>query len=129
FIEGTANVSQQYFTPFGAQPVDLSNATNNRYTSQLYRISPFIKGDASDRISYELRNDNIWSRQNNAPTSVDSLPNVAFNPSNSYTNQTIGRITREPVPLGWQLDYNRTDIRFTDQEPQLTGPESVRLLS
>ncbi len=44
FIDGAILVSQQFLTPFGAQPADLSNATQNRYTSANYRVSPYIKG-------------------------------------------------------------------------------------
>src|SRR4051812_36216680 len=36
FVDASANVSQQYRTPFGALPNNLANATNNRYTSQSY---------------------------------------------------------------------------------------------
>src|SRR4029453_3065198 len=43
FIEGAILASDQFLTPFGAQPVDLSNATQNRYTVANYRISPYLK--------------------------------------------------------------------------------------
>jgi uncharacterized protein (PEP-CTERM system associated) len=125
FIDGAINVSQQFFTPFGAQPNNLGNATNNRYTSQLYRVSPYIKGDMSGGIKYELRDDNIWSILNNAPSTLNG---ASFNASNSYTNQVIGKISREPVPFGWQVDYNRNDVRFTDQDPQLMELARLRLL-
>lgn len=44
FIDGAVSVSQQYFSPFGAQPVGLANATQNRYTAQSYSVSPYIQG-------------------------------------------------------------------------------------
>jgi uncharacterized protein (PEP-CTERM system associated) len=40
----------------------------------------------------------------------------------------IGKISREPVPFGWQVDYNRNDVRFTDQDPQLMELARLRLL-
>jgi uncharacterized protein (PEP-CTERM system associated) len=125
FVDAAANVSQQFLTPFGPQPQDLASATNNRYTSQLYRVSPYIKGEATGNIDYELRNDNIWSNLNDTPTTLDGVP---VNATNSYTNQTIGRITRQPRPLGWQVDYRRNDVRFTDQGPQLMELGRLRLL-
>ena len=107
-------------------PHNLANATNNRYTSQLYRISPYIKGEATDKINYELRVDNIWNRLNDTPTSFDGIP---VSTSNSYTNQIIGKITRDPLPLGWQLDYNRSDVKFTDQsDSQIQELGRLRLL-
>ena len=40
FIDVSANVSQQYQTPFGSVPNNLANATNNRYTAQVYSAKP-----------------------------------------------------------------------------------------
>ena len=109
FVDGAISVAQQFLTPFGAQPGDLASATNNRYTSQLYRISPYIKGAAGNNISYELRDDNIWNNLSGAP----------INTNNSYTNQVTGKLYRDPVPFGWQLDYNFSDVRFTGSDPQI----------
>ena len=44
FIEGAVNVSQQYLSPFGAQPAGNIGVTNNRYTAAGFRLSPYIKG-------------------------------------------------------------------------------------
>jgi uncharacterized protein (PEP-CTERM system associated) len=109
FIDGAINVSQQFLTPFGAQPSDLASATRNRYTSQLYRVSPYIKGAAGNNISYELRDDNIWNNLSGAPISTND----------SYTNQVTGKLNRDPVPFGWQLDYNLSDVRFSGSDSQI----------
>ncbi len=61
FIEGAILASDQFLTPFGAQPADISNATQNRYIAANYRVSPYIKGTTSDGIRYELRNNNTWT--------------------------------------------------------------------
>jgi len=118
FVEGAVNVSQQFFTPFGAQPTSLSNATNNRYTTQSYRVSPYLKGEAGNNITYLLRDDNIWTNLNGAPVGTND----------SYTNQVVGTLRRDPVPFGWQADYNRNDVRFTDQTAQLMELERIRVL-
>jgi len=126
YVDGAINVSQQFYSPFGARPDNLDNATNNRYTSQLYRITPYIKGEGTQRISYELRDDNIWNVLNNAPSALGGVPVTT---SNSYTNQLIGTLSREPVPFGWQIDYNRSDVRFTDQpDTQLSELGRLRAL-
>ena len=44
YLEARANVSQTFISPFGAQPADLVNATQNRYTQQTYEVSPYIQG-------------------------------------------------------------------------------------
>lgn len=118
FIDSAINVSQQFYNPFGPQPTNLSSATDNRYTTSIYRISPYIKGEAGNNISYLLRDDNIWNSLNGAPVTTN----------NSYTNQVIGLLRREPVPFGWQLDYNRSAVTFTDQSTQLMELGRVRFL-
>jgi uncharacterized protein (PEP-CTERM system associated) len=124
FVDGAVNVSQQFLSPFGAQSTDLASATNNRYTSQLYRVSPYIKGDAGN-IRYELRDDNVWSLLSNTTSALNDIP---FNPQDSYTNHVIGKLERDPLPFGWQVDYDRNDIKFKDQDPQLTELGRLRLL-
>ena len=51
FVEAAVVASQQFFTPFGAQPVNIANATDNRYTSVTYRVSPYIQG-TSGNVDY-----------------------------------------------------------------------------
>jgi uncharacterized protein (PEP-CTERM system associated) len=107
FVDGAVNISQQYLSPFGAQPQSLINATNNRYTAQSYRFSPYIKGESRGDLKYELRDNNIWSNATSAPVATRA----------SYTNELVGDIRREPRPLGWSIDYRRDETRFTSQPP------------
>ena len=118
YLEGAINVSQEYFSPFGARPADLSTATNNRYTAQSYRVSPVFKGDAGNGLSYQVRDDNIWADESN----------IAFTTQRSYTNELDARLTREAQPLGWQLEYDRSDTRFVDQSPQRSDVGRARLI-
>jgi uncharacterized protein (PEP-CTERM system associated) len=109
FIDGSVDVSQQYLTPFGALPPGLSNATGNRYTSGTYRLSPFIKGGRGN-INYEVRDDNVWTSLNGAPFSLDG----------AYYNGLAAKVTRDPTPFGWKVEYNRTEVKFNAQQPLLT---------
>lgn len=104
FVETVLDVSQQYFSPFGPQPADLASATSNRYTAQSYRVSPVLKGDGSGGLSYQVRDDNIWADQSN----------TSFAAQRSYTNELNGKLTQEARPVGWQLEYDRADTKFTD---------------
>jgi uncharacterized protein (PEP-CTERM system associated) len=107
FVDGSVQVSQQYFSPFGAQPLSPVNATNNRYTAQSYRVSPYLKGEARGDLKYELRDNNTWSNATSAPVATNR----------AYTNEIVGNLTRQPRPFGWELDYNRTETQFSGQEP------------
>lgn len=105
FIDASAIVLQEYLSPFGARPSSLVNATENRFTSQTYTVSPYIKGQAPNDIDYELRQRSIWSDAN--PSNVAT--------SQSYTNEVQAHVGRSPVPVGWSLEYDRSDIKFEDE--------------
>jgi uncharacterized protein (PEP-CTERM system associated) len=109
YIEGQVNVSQQFFDPFGAQPPSLSNPTNNRYRSDNYRVSPYIRGSTSAGTNYELRNDNVWSNLSGAPIST----------SNSSYTSFSGVASNIQTTLGWQVSFNYTDTRFNNQQNSL----------
>jgi uncharacterized protein (PEP-CTERM system associated) len=105
FVEASANVSQTYFNPFGPQPPGLINATDNRYTTASYRVSPYIKGTSGGSIRYSLRDDNVWTSLGGAPVGANNV----------YSNSLVGTIERDPAPLGWGVDLNRAEHDFNDQ--------------
>src|SRR5262245_47863809 len=107
FVEGAVNVSQQYLTPFGARSQSLANVTDNRYTSQTYRVTPYIRNSVGSDYSYELRDSNIWTKGNN---------NVV---NDAYTNELTGYFRRDPRPFGWAVEVDRTSTKFADQQKQL----------
>jgi uncharacterized protein (PEP-CTERM system associated) len=118
YVDGSVLVSQKYFSPFGPRPRDLVSATENRYTAQSYRISPYVKGEGPGGLHYELRDNNIWSDASRAPVATNR----------GYTNEVVGNLTRDPRPLGWALEYDRTQTRFSGQSPFRTELERGRML-
>jgi uncharacterized protein (PEP-CTERM system associated) len=111
YVEGLVSVTQPFLTPFGAQPGDLTNATQNRYTSSVYRVSPFIKRETPGGIQYLLRNDSTWANLDGAP--IDT--------SNSYTSEWTGRVDTPVAPLGWHAEFDLVNVKFKDQESQRTN--------
>jgi uncharacterized protein (PEP-CTERM system associated) len=103
FVEAEASVAQTFATPFGPQPADLVNATNNRYTSQTYRISPYIQGRVpGTSVTYQLRDDNIWTIASQfGDSSVRDLPNT-------YLNELKGSVSSAGTPAGWTGEFERT---------------------
>ncbi len=110
FVEGAVSVTQQFFNPFGPQPEGLTNATRNRYRSDTYRLSPYIKGVTPGNINYELRNDNVWTNLSGAPISVDEARYTRFFASASNTQQQ----------LGWRADLDYNDTKFNEQNSIIT---------
>jgi uncharacterized protein (PEP-CTERM system associated) len=119
FVEAAATASQQYFTPFGAQPPGLANSTENRYTSVLYRVSPYIQGGAPGDLQYQVRDDNYWNNLNGAPVS---------GVNNAYTNALVATVSKQSAQLGWSFEYDRTSVDFNSQSPLLTQLGRLRVL-
>lgn len=99
-VEGRIAISQQYFNPFGGQPLGLENATQNRYESDTYRLSPYVKGVTPGHVSYELRNNNVWTNVNNTPVTANDFHYTQFKGNAAQTESTIG----------WQADFDVNDI-------------------
>ena len=119
FIDGTILVSQQYFTPFGPQPVGLTNATQNRYTAESYSVSPYIKGRTAGDVQYLIRDENLWTKASGAPVS---------GVNGAYTNHFLANASRLSGQLGWALDYDRNSVTFQSQPPLRTQLGRLRLL-
>ena len=110
FLDGSISVTQQYLSPFGQQSTSLANATNNRFTSTYYEISPYIKHNLpAEELSYELRDRISW-------TSGYGDQNLT---SSSTVNELTGNITRRPTPFGWIAEISRTETRFTNRSNNL----------
>jgi uncharacterized protein (PEP-CTERM system associated) len=120
FIDASINISQQFLTPFGATPNNLGNITNNRYTAQDYTISPYIRGRTGDGIEYELRDTNIWSNASQIQT--DGVG------QSGYSNEIRGFVGRSARPTGWSLEYDRTEVKFTNQDSEVTEIARARAL-
>lgn len=106
YVEGAVNVSQQFFSPFGAQPSSLANTTQNRYRADSYRVSPYIRGVTQASTSYELRNDNIWTNLSGTPISTNNSTYTSFS----------GVASNVQTTLGWQASFNYTDTRINTQD-------------
>ena len=101
-VEGQVSVAQQYFNPFGAQPLGFENVTPNRFRSSTYRISPYLKGVTPGRVSYELRNNNVWTDLSGAPVATNNF---------RYTEWT-GKASDTESVYGWQAEADYTDTNY-----------------
>jgi uncharacterized protein (PEP-CTERM system associated) len=99
FVDATANVTQTYLSPFGAQPGNAAIPTANRYTSESYSVSPYIQGVIYPNISYSLRDDNVWTRSQSFGDSAATVPGT-------YWNSLNGQISSGAGQWGWRLEYS-----------------------
>jgi uncharacterized protein (PEP-CTERM system associated) len=101
FVDATANVSETFITPLGPQPSNLTVSTNNRYISQAYSVSPYIKGVIGSNISYTLRDDNVWTPSASYGDSSAKTPTTYYNNLNGEMSSALGN------GGGWTLQYSR----------------------
>ena len=118
YIDGAVNVSQQYVSPFGSRPSTLETVTSNRFTAQTYTISPYIKGVAQGNVNYELRDTNIWTRASQTEASN----------SQSYTNEGLAKVSKNPAPWGWSVEADRSSVKFPEQAALVTQLARVQLI-
>ncbi len=110
YIDVSAVVSQQYLSPFGSVPAGLDTVSANRYTAQTYTISPYFKGVAQGNYNYEFRDTSLWTHADQTLLTTNQ----------SYTNEALAKISKDPAPWGWSIEGDRTDVKFPDQAPLLT---------
>ena len=109
FVEGEVSVTQQFFDPFGSQPPDLANATDNRYRTSAYRVSAWVQGTTPGyNVAYKLRNNNVWTNLSGAPIATDNAHYIQWLADASNAN---------PAKFGWSAHGESMEIRFNDQRP------------
>jgi uncharacterized protein (PEP-CTERM system associated) len=102
YIDATANVSESFVSPFGPQPANLTTPSNNRYVSESYSVSPYIKGVIAPDITYSLRDDNVWTPSSSYGNSSAKVPTT-------YLNSLNGQMNSPTAPWGWTLQYSAED--------------------
>ncbi|MCC6610753.1 MAG: TIGR03016 family PEP-CTERM system-associated outer membrane protein [Burkholderiales bacterium] len=107
YVDGGVNIFQNFLSPLGPITVSPELNTNNRYTTYVYRLNPYLKGQLRGDTNYLLRWNNTW---------------VDYSQSGmreSYVSDIIGQLG-QPSGLerrvGWGLDYNRNYVKYNQQE-------------
>ncbi len=101
-LDATLDAHREFASPLGARPSGASVNTDNEYVAANYLVSPAYRGELPGDVRYELRDKNLWTNVSRAPGSLGS----------AYTNEVIGTLAKEPRPLGWGFDYDRTTVSF-----------------
>ena len=106
FIEGGLRVSQEIENAFGAKSL-AGGSGETRNTTQL-RLAPRIESAISPGLRYSLRSENLRTWEARAALAVDT-------PSGSgYFGRHSVSMTRDPAPLGWHVEAERSDTRYYD---------------
>jgi uncharacterized protein (PEP-CTERM system associated) len=101
FVDATVNVSQTYISPFGPQPSNVTVPTNNRYTTESYSVSPYIKGVLGSQVAYLVRDDSGWTTSQTFGDSSLKTPGTYWNNLDAEANSVADG------HAGWSAQYNR----------------------
>ena len=106
FVDSGVRVSQEIENAFGAQSL-AGGAGETRNTTQL-RIAPRIESAIGPGLRYSLRSENLRTWEARAALAVDA-------PTGSgYFGRHSASMTRDPAPLGWHVEAERSDTRYYD---------------
>lgn len=110
FIEAGARAVQTAENPFGVRP-EAGTSRNTITTGQL-RFSPSIESEPGPSTRYRLRSDNSWTRDNAPESSLGAQ-------AAGYFGRHSGLFERDPLPLGWRVEAERSETRYRDgfQDP------------
>ena len=106
FLDGGVRVLQEIENPFGAQST-AGGAGETRNSTQL-RLAPSIESTAGPGLHYRLRSENLRTWEARTALAVDT-------PTGSgYFGRHSASMTRDPQPLGWHVEAERSDTRYFD---------------
>ncbi|HZM36665.1 MAG TPA: TIGR03016 family PEP-CTERM system-associated outer membrane protein [Burkholderiales bacterium] len=118
YIDANASITQDYLSPFGARPADVTISTPNQLETRTVGLSPYVRGALLRDYSYELRYRKLWTT-----TDRSELGNLD---SDYWT----GRLASQIRLFGWALEYEASKIhyeQFTAQPDRETRLARARL--
>lgn len=116
FVEASGSVSQNFISPVGPRPADITTLTDNRTETRTFGISPYVRGQLQDDVSYELRHRNLWTS-----TDAAGLADVR-------SGQWTARIAGPPRRLSAAIEYEQGEIRYEDEGSPGRPDQENRLL-
>ena len=102
FIDAFGSISQEFISPFGGRPGDITTATPNRAETRSIGISPYVRGLLRWGQEYELRYRHLWTSSD--ATSVADVE----------SQYVTGRLASPVRLFGWALEYEQSKIRQED---------------
>lgn len=103
YVDASAQISQQYISPFGTQSSDSSLVNSNRTETATFDISPYIRGQIAGVVNYRALVDYRYTNSGTSQASDSStlLGNVHFDATTRWSN------------LGWLVDLLHREDNFS----------------
>jgi uncharacterized protein (PEP-CTERM system associated) len=109
FVDVNGSIRQNFISPFGARPEDVTIVTPNRTETRTFGISPHVRGELGAGYVYELRNRNQWTSSD-----TNALSDV-------HSTQWTGRFASPVRLFGWEVEYDdrKTRLEQFSAQPDL----------
>jgi uncharacterized protein (PEP-CTERM system associated) len=102
--------------PFGITTLGPTTGFNE-YTTNQYRIAPYVLSELTPDITLAARSENSWA-------STDEP--AGFNPSSGYYGMQSVRVDRRPEPLGLGVELSSSVSRFENQSDDALKDDAAR---
>jgi uncharacterized protein (PEP-CTERM system associated) len=122
YVEAGYRATQTSENPFGGRPDTASGS--NTLTTSTARLSPYIRGEAGDGLRYQLRTDHSWTKEHNGSDAGDAVTSRA---SGYFARHSVS-IERDPQPLGWRIEGERSRTRYDDDTQRPLTLDVARLI-
>jgi uncharacterized protein (PEP-CTERM system associated) len=111
YIDAGLRAFQTRANIFGASQ-ETGSTNENSVTTVLARFSPRIEGMAGEHLRYLVRSDNNWTNEGASTAPVTGTD------SSGYFGHHVASIERDPLPLGWKLEIQRSETTYRDTSLQ-----------
>ena len=109
FLEAEVRSSQEIENAFGVRPEGRSTASTHAVRE--LRLSPYIESVTGAGLHYGIRSDNL--RTNESRKGALESQDDGVSASGYFGHHTV-HISQDPRPVGWQIEADRNETRYSD---------------
>lgn len=107
FLDAGLRAFQTSVDPLGPR-AEAGGTTENSVTTAQARLSPRLEGRFGPDLRYAARSENTWTKEYGA-----TAPGLAGATDGYFARHTVS-MSRDPRPLGWHAEAQRTQTRYRD---------------
>ena len=122
FIEAQFRSTQEIENAFGARSESRSTATTHAVRE--YRLSPYIESASGSGLRYGVRSDNVRTNESRSGGFEFELDAPT---ASGYFGHHAAYVSQDPRPLGWRVEAERDDTRYSDSLQPSVTQDAVRV--
>ena len=119
YVDAAASVEQSTVDPYSV--ISTGTLPSERLQTTQYRLSPYLDHAFSPLVNLQYRNNNVWTRRSGEASSAERRGNYELH-ANSLS------FSHRPVPLGFSLETNQEQSRYTGDATSTLDIASARVV-